>query len=331
MYLGVGQADAGASTLSEAIELWQAQRNLPMLAESRTNLAGLHFFRGEYATALAILDDSLAMGEAIGNAWGQSYSLMLRYLILLDQGDFSGTIQAIRRCLPLAKEGGFGYPDVNGNSMLGLAYGMLGQPHLAQAAFELALDAVEQVWPTERATVVLPWAWWKILDGDLEHAETLIAQGRANLNANDLLSFNHVMLALLESDLALRRGQPAEALQAARSIDRERLYSVMSSFRADLLRAEGAALLALGREPDARSVLEEAHASAAAAPSPRALWEITRTLAAAAQHRGDTADAQRWQTAARQHLDYLLQHIDDPQLRASFSRRPEVRTTLEAT
>ncbi len=330
MLLAIGRADEGAAALAEATERWRALGNLPMLAECMTNTAGLHFYRGTYDQALAILAESLALSESIGNDWGQAYNLMLQFFILFDQGDYSAAIRAMRRCLPLADSGGFIYPRVTGHAVLGFVYGLLGQPEQAASLLAEGLRTVERLLPTERSSVLLPWGWLKLIEGDLETAAAYVAEAHAHLNPNDYLSPNPVLLAYLEAELALRRGQPELALQTSRRYAGEPQSSVMATFMPDLQRVEGAALLALGRQPEALTVLERAYAQAAAQPSPRAGWMLASTLAAAAQARGDLPAARRWRADARHHLDWMVDRLDDPVLRASFLAQPDVRATREA-
>jgi hypothetical protein len=97
-----------------------------------------------------------------------------------------------------------------------------------------------------------------------------------------------------------------------------------------MLRVRGMALLALDRLDEADAALLEARAVAASQPSYRALWMICPVLAQVALRRGQPAQAREWWSEARRHLDYLIAHIEEPDLRASFLAQPEVRATLEA-
>jgi hypothetical protein len=255
---------------------------------------------------------------------------MLRFFILFDQGQFSPAMRTMRRCLELAEAGGFVYPQVGGRALLAMLLGQLGKPGEAEALLESAMRFAEQLLPLERASVLLPWAWLALHHGDLARAQSLLAVAQEVINPDDYLSPNPMLLAKLESDLALRQGQPELALQAARRFGQDQLAGFMATFQPDLLLSEGRALLALGRAAEALTVLERAYARAAAQPSPRACWTIAGTLAESAYTHGDLPTAQRWRAAARRHLGYLIEHIEEDDLRANFLARPDVRATLEA-
>jgi tetratricopeptide (TPR) repeat protein len=331
MFFAIGRPADGLAALTEAADLWCALGNLPMLAETYTNTAGYYFYQGQYQRALDILAEGLVFSQSIGNAWGQAYNLMQQFFILFDRGDFSLAIRAMRECLRLGEEGGFVYPLVTGQALLGLIFGLLGQPEEADHLLRQAQYAVETILPVERPSLVLIWAWLRLLQDDLAAAEAFAAEGRRTILPNDYLSPNLVILTIVEAELAVRRGRPADALQAAADFAATvPPGSILSTFQPDLLRVRGAALLALDRLDEAETILLQARALADSQPSYRAQWQIGLVLLQVAARRNDPALTEQRRAETRPHLDYLLAHIDEPELRASFLRQPDVRALLEA-
>ena len=70
---------------------------------------------------------------------------------------------------------------------------------------------------------------------------------------------------------------------------------------------------------------EEARAEAEAIGSRRGLWPI---LYALSQLEDDPAEAARLHKAAREILEYIADHIDQVDLRASFLGLPDAQTVL---
>jgi tetratricopeptide (TPR) repeat protein len=328
LYAGIGQSQEAFAVLAEAAGLWRRLGNLPMLAETHHNTAALHFMRGEYALALRVLDEGLSISTSIGNAWGQGYNLLLRAHILLDRGDYEDAIRVTRQALAASQEGGFVIATV-GHALVGLAHALLGRLPEAEAHLRAGLVATEANIPTERATVLLAWAWALLLHHQDQRAAEKLALARQLHIPEDFLSYNPVILPAVEAELALRRGDPAAALAATALFATDPRPGLMVFFQPDVMRVRAAAQVALGQADAAEQTLRRAHALAEAQPSFRVLWLICRALAELAERRGDAEAARRWRAEMRQHLGYLRDHIEAPDLRASFLARPDVRAALE--
>jgi tetratricopeptide (TPR) repeat protein len=324
-YMTLGAPDQAEAALTEARELWRALNNVPMLAETYTTYGGLAFYRGNYDDGLAQLQEGFRLSQSINNAWGMAYSLMFRSYLLLDRGDLSAAITTMQHCLEYATQGGFIYPEAGIAATLAVAYTYLGQPQAAAAALAQAQDIAERLFPTELMTVRLMEAWCAILRRDYAAVAEPLAFARAHVDRNDRLTSSPLVLALVEGELALAQGQPAQALVHANQRSLGGPASGTQAFTTDLRRLQGEALMALGRLDEAEDTLLHAHAQALAQPSYRTLWPISAALARLAARRADAAGAARWRAEAHRHRDYLADHIDDPQQRVVFLALAEER------
>jgi tetratricopeptide (TPR) repeat protein len=328
LYLAVGRVDLGQEALDEAERMWRRRRNLPMLAETITSRGAQHFFRGEYQQALAILQEGFELGQSIGNAWGMSFNLMMRSYVLLDQGDFQAAVDTMQHCLALAIEGDFIFPQTDTRAMLALAYGFLGQPDRASNLAAEALAIAEQKLPVALATVFLVHAWLALMRGELDEAERHMRRARVHFNPEDYLSANRYFLHLIQSELALARGQPAEALHHEAEVAALHARLGFRIFMTSTLRLRGRALLALGRLAEAEAALREGHDLAQSQPSYRSRWLLCLDLADLASARTDPAAHDHWRAEARAALEALLDRLTRPDLRGPFLAQPEVQATL---
>jgi tetratricopeptide (TPR) repeat protein len=330
IYLATGRMEDGLQTLTEAEALWRQRRNLPMLAETITNRGAQHFFRGEYRQGLAVLQTGFDLSRSIGNAWGMAYNLMMRSYILLDQADYQVAIATMEQCLALAAEGGFIYPQTDIRAMLGLVYGLLGQPERAAAYAAEALAIAQQQLPLALATVYLVHSWLALLRGDLAAAEGHLRRAGVHFNPKDYLSANPYFLRMLRAELALERGEFEHALRHEAEVAELQSSLGFQVFRTSTLHLRGRALLALGRLAQAEAVLHEGLELARAQPSYRNLWRLSQDLAAVARARGDPTAAARWQAETHAHLLTHLGRLTRPDLREPFLQLPEVRAALLA-
>jgi tetratricopeptide (TPR) repeat protein len=328
IYLATGRMEPGLQTLAEAEALWRRHRNLPMLAETITNRGAQHFFRGEYARGLEVLQEGFDLSRSIGNAWGMAYSLMMRSYILLDQADYQTAIVTMEQCLALATEGGFIYPQTDIRAMLGLVYGFLGQPERAAALADEALAIAQGQLPMALATVYLVHAWLALLRGELEAAVRHLSRAGVHFNPKDYLSANPYFLRMLRAELALARGEFEHALRHEAEVAELQSSLGFHVFKTSTLRLRGRALLALGRLAEAEAALQEGYALAQAQHSVHNLWRLSQALATVARARADFPAASRWQAESHAHLQTLIERLTRPDLRQSFLLLPEVQAAL---
>ena len=329
-YLGLGDIAASRQAAEEARPLWEAEGNLPMLAETLSNLGSSYFFTGDYAEALTHLREAQSIARAIGNAWGQAYSLMLQSFLLMDQGRVTECQRSAAECLRLSAEGGLAGPQVSVKTSLALLYSYLGQPERGLALAQEAVSVVEAYVGGQRAEAFSVLAFLYTRLGDVAQAEHYLEQTRAAMITGDAWSFAPLIAAAAEGELALALGDPERALAVTQQTVLGFEHAVFKFFLAQAMVPWAQALRALGRDEEAQAVLLQARAHVLKQGSRLIQWSIVAELAILAELRGEREEASALWAEAHASIDFLVQHMDDPVLRASFLQAPGVQAALAA-
>ena len=91
----------------------------------------------------------------------------------------------------------------------------------------------------------------------------------------------------------------------------------------------GQVLRAMGRDDESYQALITARDKAKEQGSKWTLWRILVAISEIEHQRGNTEEADRRLTEARNNLAYIADHISDPELRSTFLEQPEVRMVNE--
>jgi hypothetical protein len=137
-----------------------------------------------------------------------------------------------------------------------------------------------------------------------------------------------VPVPLADGELALKQGDYERAMKVTDELlSHLREFGMRSQFPY-VLYMQGQALLGLGQEENARQRFLESRSEAEDVGSRRVQW---RVLLALSQIEPDPAEAERLRSKARQVVEYIVNHIDQDDLRNSFLNRPDVRLLFERT
>jgi hypothetical protein len=101
--------------------------------------------------------------------------------------------------------------------------------------------------------------------------------------------------------------------------------SEMKSSLPEFLYLQGCILQATGQRDAAGQCLQETRTAAAALGSKRILWQVLFSLS---QLEDDPIEIQDLRQQAQEIVEYIANHTDAPELRASFLNRSEVRDLL---
>jgi tetratricopeptide (TPR) repeat protein len=142
------------------------------------------------------------------------------------------------------------------------------------------------------------------------------------MNISELtLYFGPVALEFL-IEVMLMNDEYDKALEKTEELIRQFESGAVRLFLPDLWHKKGQALQGLGRQAEAYQALLSAYELAKAQVSRRSLWEILSDLAAVSP---DAQAAETYRKEGQEVVDYITDHIRDPQLRASFLNLPAVR------
>lgn len=126
VYIGEGDFARGFASLQEANRLWRELDNLPMLADNLSSRASFLIYAGEMDEVLQLSDEAYHITERIGNLWGQSYSLFAVGTAHLERGEFALAIAKMQECIAVGERAGFLAPRLDTQLDLGRAYMWLG-------------------------------------------------------------------------------------------------------------------------------------------------------------------------------------------------------------
>ena len=316
-YAAAGQIDRSLAILEEARPLWRELHNLPMLANSMNSAASSLHLVGKNEQALSLAHEALTISRQIGNAWGQSYSLMGMSLIYFERADFTMAMEAMRESIRLGDTVGFLVAQISMRSILAIIYMMLGT---YDQCFELARQLLAmqhlagyRLWGN--ALLVIAYS----VTGELDRAESALREAVDEYKRGMPLPLtDEFIMPMAEIELAMAHREYAQVIQ--------KLDGYIASFRAsgardliaDMLHRKGQALLALGRATEAREALNDARVEAESKDMRRILWMILGELGMVEARLGRHAEANDLQAQARALILDIAARLDNEELRASF-------------
>jgi tetratricopeptide (TPR) repeat protein len=327
-YWQTGQLSRALEVRQEARELWRDLGNLPMLVDNLSRTVMVHLLAGEYDRAIAVADEAYAVSESIDQVWGQANSRLWIGYVYLERGEPGKAIEVMEEAVRLGQQVQFVPALIFTQADLGWVYGMLGAP---QRGIELVAAAAATARQDYRS--FLPWpmallARLHVRGGDLEAAADAVQVCYGDVDLADMLYLTPVWVSLADAELALARDDPARAIEVIDRLLAHMRNHHWQAFVSDALHAKGQALLAEGRPEAAHTVLEEARDAAEALGSRRSLWRILAALGQIAAAEGNTHEAARLRDEAAQIVKSIADHLDIPELRASFLAQPHVQQVV---
>ncbi len=314
-----------------AIELLRAAGNRSVLSSCLTMCASSASPRCGDTTCTANwslaecerdLAEALHLAREIEWAAGEAFTDLIFGVTLAYFGRLGDALAHAQRRLRLATE-------IDHQQWVAGAYDALARTSLFLLAPEQALSYVEAGLKVARA---LGSAFWitnlvgiqmqaYVALGQPKLAEEALQEVRSEAEHPRLLAERSLLLAWAElapvqrqPELALRRCEQllTTALQRAGETDAHVIPR--------LWKCQGEALSALGRDPEAIQVLEEARRGAKLQQYLPLLWQIERSLGRAYQRQRCLEEAQQAFASARQGIALLSENIEDPVQRSHFEQ-----------
>jgi tetratricopeptide (TPR) repeat protein len=285
-----------------------------------------HIYAGEFDRALALSEEASEISESIDNTWGRSYRLWKLGIVYAEWGEWSRALNTMEECIRLGELAGFLPSQTQTRADLAALYGELGATRLGKEMVRLALSTGESSEHLiDRGTVLAALASLHLVDGDCNAATDAIEEAKSNPYLDTWRVFGiPVRLTIAEVALAQGENDCAAAAMKKLLIDLQQFGTrVYTPYALYLL---GAALAKLGKAVKARERWLEARKKAEGLGSRRILWRI---LYALSQIESDPIETERLLDGARQNLAYIVDHIEQAELKESFLNRPDVRAVLE--
>lgn len=319
-----GHLDRAREFWHEASDLWRSLNNLPMLADSLCEAAGLAVDSGDYSLALTLAEEAQQISQTIANLWGQSHSKIWVGYIYWDRGQMDQTIEVMKECLRLSEMAGYLLPQLLTRADLGTVYGGLGAVEQGFEMIRLALTTAETHLPSFSTWVLGRLVQLYLRQNQLSLAEAALEQGK-QVSSPQLFPFFYQYFPLAEAELTLRQGEPERALALIDALLAKFQPLIMRPLISEALYLRGQCLVGLSQLDAAQKTLLEARAAAEAVGSRRMLWQI---LFALSRIETDSGEATRLRQQAQEIVEYIAGNVSDPELRASFLGLTEVQELL---
>jgi DNA-binding CsgD family transcriptional regulator len=333
-----GDAVAGAAYYARAIPLQRELddrrglvSSLTMLAELSANLPGPADVAppGNIAEAVRRGEEAVALARAIGWRAGEAYALLGLGACVWAIGDYGRALEMVRVGGAVAEEIGHRGWLVGLRFALGGIYAELLAFPAARRLLERASAegrAIGQAWFARLAAIVL--AQIALVEGELDRAEATLAAFDA---AQPATSAQDRACWLLRGELALARGDAAEALAIADRLMATARNRAATTIIPALWHLCGRALAALGRQAEALTTLRAALEAAEARGQGRLQWQIRVALGKVYQDAGHQREAAREFQRARALIEALALTVPDepdPEIGEGSPRAHYLRATL---
>jgi len=326
-YLSTGAMTRANDVLIEAQMLWRKLNNRPMLADSLVSLAEGYLLAGDYKTTLRFAQEGIDVARAINNTWGENFGLSIIAYAHAELGDFDRAIdcfaKSVRRGLDLNIQFLWGVV-----ADLAQLYSELGVP---ERGFELLKEVEHKIHSSPSylsAWIMGGFVLLYIRQRDFARAEQAWREAQKLYDPEYFFGFAPFLVGLAECQLSLEQSKDAEAILAS-----EKMIAMMQRFSAggyvaEALSVKARALAHQGRLSEAIDVFREARERAHKMNARRILWKVLFWWSQVEKQYGNAAEAQKLLTESRDVLNYILNHLTTPDLRASFLNTPEVKSVL---
>ena len=324
VYAALGLWPEFERATAEAPRLWRELGNTAMLADSLSTAALYRTMLGQFALALNLALEAHGHSVAIGNPWGQSYSLRNMVCPHWYAGHPDRAIETASECIRVGRQAG---PIATvAAAWLGFIHGELGD---IDGGLEWARQAAE-------ANQQLGGLVGLMVLAARVHLELRAAGLAPAVEMFEILDQQTPQLMILEadavlrarSDVALARGDPARALEVTQAHVAHLREIGLLAFLPEALTGLAQALLLQGRVPEAKENLLEALERAQAMGAAMVEWTVLYALGLLEIEYGDPASAEVHWARAREIVTVIADRVPTARLRQSFLARPELRALL---
>ena len=321
----IGELDASVAHAREALPRLAEAGDRQTEASCLANLAWALLYRGRRAEGEPGILRALEAARAIGARGQEAYAHAAGGELVEPYGEWGRALVEGETALAIARELGHREWAAAALSVLGRVRRNCGDVAGARARHEEMLGIAREL----RTTLWLADALSE-LGQDLVAAGE-IADGARHLaeaiqTAHEAVQFSVRPGAAL-TELALRSGQPAEALRHLARLDP--IASQFALYMLDARRAEGEALVALGRRDEGETRLRAVKAEAAALGAAPAGWRASLALARLLDATGRADEARAARADARRLLERVAAGLTGaPDLLRGFKASPPYAESL---
>jgi tetratricopeptide (TPR) repeat protein len=328
-YIGVGNIQQARASLEEARSLWRALGNLPLLADNLASAADLAAGLANPIQALTLANEAHQISRAIGNLGIRLCQRMIGQ-VRTELGHVDEAIRALQESTRLALQAGvtilFGRV-VNNLASLYLLLGAFSEIEEFLDWVDAGLDQLHEPADSSRRINLLAFRIRTALYRNDRYGAIKLLRKAEQLIAQPTMHFIQLTSAKIEVSLTQQYFDQASRLSNELIADASTIQQTY--VLPEYYTLKGRALLGLGDLESATNTLLQAHELAKTRQSKIFLPSILSLLAQLAELRGEPAHAKDYMKQARQSVEYLLNYIATPNIRAAFLNQPEIQAILD--
>lgn len=322
-YVSSGMIEKGAAANLEARALWKKLGNLPMLVDNLGSYAEYLFFGGEFTEANTVAREAYEIAKSIQNIWGQTFCLMIIGFIHMEMGEIDKSIEANCELISFDPRRTFSIAQISSRGHLGEMYTEFGD---METGYRYVASAVEQARGLDgslQAALLAGLARYELLRGDTAEAQKLFEQATRDYDPQNFATFIPFNIERARNDLLIYTGEFQAAVEAADEFLSTLAELQITFCQPEFMFRKANALVALAHREEALAVLQDAASLGERIGTRRMLWKIYALAGELHVELGHSAEADESGRKAREHLDFLLDHLPDG-LRQSFLQSPSV-------
>jgi tetratricopeptide (TPR) repeat protein len=322
IYATLGRWPEFEQASAEAQRLWRALGNSAMLADSLSSASLYANMRGQFALALSQAAEAHQLALAIGNLWGQSFSLSNMCWPYWYLGRPDRALETITEAVRLGRES-WPFAAVAGGAWRAFMHSELGDLAGGWELERAAAEAGEHVGNVGVKMVVTARIHLELLSAS-------VSQAAATLNEMDQAGEESMPLELAgvlraRAEVVLAEGDAARALALTQAHVAQLRQMGLLAYLPEALSRLAQALRLHGRVDQARASLLEALAQAQSMEAAMLEWRVLYDLGRLELEQGRPAAAQPHWGRALAIVTTIADHAPTAALRQSFLARPEVR------
>jgi len=337
-YFASGDLQQAMAALEESRGLWRELGIKPMLTDNLQITSDFYYRAGKLDEAMAFAEEGLKINESISNWWGLATSKLALAPIYLERGEFGDSIKALEEAIPLVQRAAFSNIPGFIETMTGLAYGLSGDIEYGLELVHPGLDETREYdWSHTLANAIS--GLLNLQNGNLPGANDDIRRLKESLHQaptdapTSLSTYFQpffLLAKIIEGEVTLANGDCVGVVEIVDGVLDDIRGTSLKIFTPDLFRLKGQALLALGKVLEARGILEEARAQAQEQGSRRSLWQILHYLSIIEGQLGKAEDALNLKQQAQELIEYIANHVGNPERREKFLKLPNIQEVMNA-
>lgn len=325
--LGVQLTEARRAN-EEALKIWRALGNLPMVIDAISVKMGSLRFAGEYKDLLVTSSEAVRLSQSIGNALHHYMALLFMGETHGVQGRFEQAFTCFEKAAAVSDESGderLSWGHYFYRLLAYLSGGFLRQAE--RLADQLYADREEDK-PIFQHYLLANIAWTKIALGKLPEGEAVLERAFSSLDREAPFSFAIVPLMVADVRLQLALGNPEGALDRTRDVIYKLNQAGGRFYLAELYWLQGKAWLALEGTSQAKESFLQAKTVAEVSGERTILWQILASLSDLESKSGNKLEAEKLMCQTREIVYYIAENAGSDTLRDSFLAQPAVARVL---